>query len=198
MQENQVVAKFVSKSGKQVLIRSVTRSDTTQLQEVINELSLEDTYLLVSGEQFTYIEEQQFIDMICHQMLADNYIYLVAVVDGVIAGSVSVRRLIENRTRMMHVGEVGLMLRKNFRADGIGSKLLESVINEAKKMNNMRLLRLWVFESNFHAKKLYRKYGFEICGRVPDMVLYKNEYIAEELMYLSLVSGSTSDVELNE
>jgi len=50
-----------------------------------------------------------------------------------------------------------------YRQNGIGSLLLESLIDIAKKEGISRMT-LEVRKSNFVARKLYRKYGFEECG----------------------------------
>lgn len=186
MQEGKIIGKFKSKSGKNVLIRALKRDDVAILLEHINRLSLEDTYLLVSGEKLTHLQEERFVRQCLNHMLAGNNIHLLAFVDDILVGTIDVRRMIENRKRALHVGQVGLMIAREYRNDGIGSILLKCMLKAARKMGNMKLLRLWVFGPNHYAKRLYRKFGFELCGSVPESILYRGKYISHDLMYLKL------------
>lgn len=48
----------------------------------------------------------------------------------------------------------------------IDNKLLKYLITEIKKNKNIRLLKLWVKDSQVIAKKLYENMGFEFKNRV--------------------------------
>jgi ribosomal protein S18 acetylase RimI-like enzyme len=45
---------------------------------------------------------------------------------------------------------------------------------------------LSVFSNNYHAKTLYEKLGFKMYGQLPRGIKRGDQYIDEELMYLSL------------
>ncbi len=76
---------------------------------------------------------------------------------------------------MWHVVDEGqitnIAVKKAFRGEGVGSKLLGSLINWAKD-NGIRVIELEVRAGNTAALGLYNKYGFNAVGRRKDY--YKN------------------------
>lgn len=190
MSEDTIIDQFNSKSGRQVVVRPLQQHDTAVLMEFMNEVSAEDTFLLVSGEEISHAQENQYVFNVLQHSAAGNMVKLLAFIDDVLVGTVDVRRMTENRKRSLHVGEVGLIVRKNYRGDGIGDRLMQLIIQEAKKLPNMRILRLWVFEPNYLAKRLYHRHGFELCGGVPEGIWYRDRYVKHELMCRKLVASS--------
>lgn len=86
--------------------------------------------------------------------LADkNYITLVAKKDGLVVGYVSALVLMETADL------VSLAVDANYRRFGFGTKLLESMVKDAKQAGCERLM-LEVRKSNLPAIKLYNKLGF--------------------------------------
>ena len=78
--EGEIIGTFRSKSGREVLIRAVQMSDTAAIMENYNAISAEDTYLLVSGEQFTHTEEEHFVKQSIEAMEMGNKVHLLAFV----------------------------------------------------------------------------------------------------------------------
>ena len=62
-----------------------------------------------------------------------------------------------------HCGTLGMGVREDFRRLGIGTRLLEQTIREAREMGLERI-ELEVFASNTAAIKLYEKAGFVVEG----------------------------------
>lgn len=56
-----------------------------------------------------------------------------------------------------------IVIKKSYRRNGLGSILLEHIINSAK-LTEKKSITLEVNENNLNAKKLYLKYGFKILG----------------------------------
>jgi ribosomal protein S18 acetylase RimI-like enzyme len=67
------------------------------------------------------------------------------------------------REGFTHCGMLGMGVRKDFRRLGIGRRLLEQTIGEAREMGLERI-ELEVFASNTPAIRLYDKAGFVIEG----------------------------------
>lgn len=84
---------------------------------------------------------------------------LVAVVEAEIVGTASVRTSEEKRVD--HIGEVGISLLKDYWGMGLGSTLLEELIDWAQQTNQIRRLELTVQKQNKRAIHLYKKYGFQ-------------------------------------
>ena len=62
----------------------------------------------------------------------------------------------------VHITDI--VTKKNCRGKGIGSKILEKLINLAKEKNKSSLT-LEVNDKNIIEKKLYEKYGFKVLGK---------------------------------
>lgn len=86
-----------------------------------------------------------------------NYAQYVAVCDDSIIGWADIIPL-EHPT-MAHVGSLGMGVVAEYRGQGIGSKLLSSVIHHAWE-SGLKRLELEVFSDNEAAIALYKKHGF--------------------------------------
>ena len=83
--------------------------------------------------------------------------YFVAVIDTEIAGFGGIWKAVDD----CHITDI--VVRKDLRKLGIGSLILEKLIQAAKdKMVNS--ITLEVNTNNIPAQKLYEKYGFKIVG----------------------------------
>lgn len=69
-----------------------------------------------------------------------------------------------NRPAFAHSGVLRMGILKEYRGTGLGTKLMQIVLDEAKKMGITRV-ELDVREDNSNAIKLYQKFGFEIEGK---------------------------------
>ena len=69
----------------------------------------------------------------------------------------------ESNPRQSHRGGLGIL--PEYRGLGIGSRLLEKVIEKAKEFG-LEKIELHVYTSNKPAVALYRKFGFEEEGLI--------------------------------
>lgn len=86
-----------------------------------------------------------------------NHAQYVAVCDNQIVGWADIIPL--EHSTMAHVGGLGMGVIAEHRGQGIGSKLLESVIHHAWE-SGLKRLELEVFSDNEAAIALYKKHGF--------------------------------------
>ncbi|MBK7960643.1 MAG: GNAT family N-acetyltransferase [Bdellovibrionales bacterium] len=71
----------------------------------------------------------------------------------------------EENPRQSHRGGLGMGLIPEFRGQGLGSKLLSSVLDHAKRFG-LEKVELNVYTSNISAVALYKKFGFEQEGLI--------------------------------
>jgi RimJ/RimL family protein N-acetyltransferase len=100
--------------------------------------------------------------------------------DGKIVGSCEITRDPYDVSR--HVGTLGIGLVKNARGMGIGAKLIKETIDEAKKKLQLKVVKLYVFDSNNVAKNLYEEMGFSEIGRIPNGVYHNKKYKDDIIM----------------
>jgi putative acetyltransferase len=93
--------------------------------------------------------------------LADDAVNLVAVLDGEIVGQGGFER---QRGRRSHAAILGLGVHDDHQGRGIGTALLEALLDAADRWHDIRRLELTVFADNRHAIHLYETFGFEHEG----------------------------------
>lgn len=87
--------------------------------------------------------------------------------------------------RMSHRSELSITVLKEEWNKGIGSMLMERIIEFAKK-EQIELINLQVRSDNMAAIHLYQKYGFQKGGIIPAFFKIGSEYIDFDLMTLDL------------
>ncbi len=88
------------------------------------------------------------------------------------------------RERIKHRGEIGISVVRDYWGKGIGSKLMESIIDFAKNVAGCEIIHLQVRSDNERAIGLYKKYGFEKIGQFKGYIKIDGEYIDCDLMNL--------------
>lgn len=83
--------------------------------------------------------------------------------------------------RKKHVGVITLMVNSNYQNKGVGSLLMDKLINLSESINIIRL-ELCVFRDNYKAINLYKKFGFKEEGIKVKSALKNGEYIDEIMM----------------
>ncbi|MGK7928703.1 MAG: GNAT family N-acetyltransferase [Spirulina sp.] len=99
---------------------------------------------------------------------------LVAVVEGKAIGTISLHPLKERRS---HVGEIGMAVRDDYQGKGIGSQLLEAIVDLAENWLNLQRLELEVYCHNQPAIALYQKYNFAIEGTLRKYAFCNGVYV---------------------
>ena len=93
-----------------------------------------------------------------------NRHFLVAVSpDNTVLGLVMLT--VESNPRRRHSGGLGIMVRTDCQGQGIGTALLEAVLDLADNWLMLRRVELEVYADNQRAVRLYEKFGFEAEGR---------------------------------
>lgn len=171
-------------SGRRVTIRYMNKDDAEPMRRYMNKLSKEQTFITYQGEEITAEEEQKYVEETIKKMENGVIVKLLLLVDDVVVGTTEVG--LGTRTHT-HVGGLGLSVDFSVRGLGLGRLLLETVIAEAKKeLKGLRMIELSVFAINDIAISLYKSYGFQEVGRVPNKIFYKGEYVDEVIMCLQV------------
>ena len=89
------------------------------------------------------------------------------------------------RRRLAHTGEIALSVRKKYWHIGVGSAIMEALIELAKEAS-LKYVELGVYADNERAIALYRRCGFEEIGRHRGKLYVDGEYYDEILMDLHI------------
>ncbi|KYH39487.1 MAG: GCN5-related N-acetyltransferase [Candidatus Bathyarchaeota archaeon B63] len=109
---------------------------------------------------------------------------MVAEVEGrVIASSSITKRRFSCEN---HVGDVGIIIKSGYRDLGIGTEIMKTLIDQARRMG-LEILTLTVFATNKRAIHVYEKVGFREVGRIPKAIYRNGEYIDRIIMAKELL-----------
>lgn len=101
---------------------------------------------------------------------------LVAVVEGEVVGQLTLH-VMSRHARRRHAGGLGMAVRDDWHGRGVGTALMAACVNLADNWLNLRRLELDVYVDNEPALRLYKKFGFEIEGRLVDYAFRDGEYV---------------------
>lgn len=181
-QPGQIIKTFTSKKGNLVILRLAKKENLQAMTEYINELSREDTFISFSGEQITLDEERKYLDDLLLKTEKGNAGELIAVINDNIIGICGFTR---KEKRSLHFAEMGISIKKEYRAEGIGKEMMRSLLDLAKQME-IQYMQLSCFANNEVACSLYKKFGFEQVGKIPNKFLYKGDYVDELVFFKEL------------
>ena len=93
----------------------------------------------------------------------DGQFTLVASVEGEVVGHLNLRTS-PHSPRRKHAGSIGMGVHDEWQGKGVGTALVEALIDLADRWLNLTRLELSVWTDNEPAIRLYRKFGFETEG----------------------------------
>ncbi|MCI9445486.1 MAG: GNAT family N-acetyltransferase [Oscillospiraceae bacterium] len=166
------------KNGKTCLLRRPEEKDAEMLLRFQKESSGETPYLVVGPEDIDWTAEQQ-VKRIERWNVSPDRLRLLAEVDGELAG-VAVVYANNPQTRLRHRCSIDITLYKKFWSQGIGTALMGEILTAAGTAGYERA-ELEVVSANAPALALYRKFGFEATGTVPEAVKYNDGTYADFL-----------------
>ena len=111
------------------------------------------------GVPITITQEQEYL---AKEYESDCDIFLVARKDGVIVGTANYTTF--PKMRMRHRGEFGVSVKKSEWGQGIGTRLVEELLQFAKDTACAEIVSLEVRADNGRAIHIYEKLGFKTIG----------------------------------
>lgn len=114
-------------------------------------------------------------------------VYLVAECEDLIVGHAFLETF--QLQSLSHIADLNMAVHSGWQMKGIGTKLLERIIDWAKNSDTLEKIQLNVRASNLPAISLYKKMGFVEEGRLKNRIKIKNRYIDDIVMGLDLVSN---------
>lgn len=116
-------------------------------------------------------------DILKDELNSENSNYIVAKFNGQIIGFAGTKVMVEESDIM------NIVVKKDFRNQGIGSLLLKELIDLSKKQN-LTSITLEVMEENYPAIHLYKNFGFEQIGLRKNYYKDKNGLIMKKSLLI--------------
>lgn len=171
------------KNGCVLFIREATPEDARPILDYIEAVSGESDFLTFGPGEFELTEVQE-ADYLCNCRDADNQLYLVGLIADQIVSTLSFAA--GRRPRVRHSGEFGLSVRKHYWGLGVGSFMLDALIDWARATQIVKKINLHTRTDNPRAIALYKRKGFVIEGIVNRGIFLHGEYFDHYSMGLEL------------
>jgi len=145
------------RNGATLTIREAKKEDAVQLLEYVNKIAGETDFFTFGPGEFdlSLEQEEQFIEK---HLNSNNKLFVIAQIDQELAGNLGFTG--GDRPRLRHAGEFGCGVLKEYWGLGIGSGLVENLIDWARSSGIIRKINLKVRLDNERAIKLYERFGF--------------------------------------
>jgi len=167
------------RDGRTATLDWLKKEDLPELVEALNSVIREGKYLFMNNEITDMEEEQRWFE----RGRKEGVLYLVARVDGKLVGGASIHPHTEKRA---HVAEFGIFIRRGYRNLGLGTAMVKTFIEIAKK-HGFEILQLSVHATNKRAFRVYKKCGYKECGKLTrDVKFLDGTYTDRILMELLL------------
>lgn len=170
--------------NEQILtIRIAKKEDALNLIKYVNKIGGESDFLTFGKNEFDITVEKEEAILESH-IDVENKIYLIAVIENEIVGSLNYSGGIRQRTK--HTGEFGVSVAKKYWGLGIGKELITYLIDWAKEGHIVKKINLRVREDNELALGLYTKLGFKKEGVISRDFYIDGKYYSSIFMGLEV------------
>lgn len=164
-------------------MREVAVEDAPCVLDYVHAISAESDFLSFGPGEFeiTLLEEEEHIRK---NLDADNQLFMLGLIEGEIVALLSFSS--GKRPRLRHSGGFGLSVRKQYWGLGIGSVMLETLIQWARDNGIIKKINLRVRTDNLRAIQLYERLGFTKEGTIHKEIFLDGEYFDTYWMGLEL------------
>lgn len=178
MKAGKIVRSFFAKDGQKVVLRTPSWEDVDDLLGLINSLVEEGAEISIAEKVESRTAEIDWLSRALASLEKGGVFYMVAEVDGTVVASSDIHALSGYEK---HVGVIGIVIKRGFRDLGIGTQMMLTLVEEARKMG-LKVLTLCAFASNKCAIHVYEKIGFVQTGLIPKKHFKEGKYIDEVIM----------------
>lgn len=177
--------RFISKDGKEVVLRTPIWEDINGLMEVTNSI-VDEGIDIATSRKVTRKEEAEWLRQRLALTEKGEVLGLVAEIEGKMVARSELRKRTGRYSK--HVGNIGIGIRKGYRGVGIGTEMMKVLIAKAETMG-LKMIDPAVASSNKRAIHVYEKVGFKKTGRIPKFYYKDGKYFDEIIMAKEIESS---------
>jgi RimJ/RimL family protein N-acetyltransferase len=168
-------------TGDKFTIRTGQLEDAAAMLAYIRPVAEETEFFTLEPDEFPPTEEEER-PWVQDHLDSPGKILLLAEASGYIIGSVNFENGLYRR--IAHRGYLGIAVIKQWRGQGVGTALLQMLLQWASTNPLIDKVSLDVFATNHGAIRLYKKLGFIGEGlRLKDIKLGPGRYVDSVVMY---------------
>lgn len=146
--------KQTRKRPSAIKIRPYLKTDVSAIHQMMTDVGVSRTTLQLPAYELAFYESRSDPNPQRHRLMAEA--------DGKLLGMVSI--YVSDNARMAHSAGLGMMVHPDYWGMGIGSQLMDAILDLADNWLNIKRVYLDVNIDNPAAVRLYEKFGFEIEG----------------------------------
>ena len=137
--------------------------------------------LLLFAQKPSRADETHWFARMYSEVERGTRVVSVAEVDGRAVGLAEVAQK-GPQDEQAHVGGLGIAIRREYRGQGVGHRLMENVLEKAR--HRFEIVELTVLSVNERARALYQKHGFRTIGTLPRALKRGDRFYDEVIMVL--------------
>ena len=164
------------------LIREAVPDDAEKMISYLNQVGGESDNLLHGKNEFT-VPVEGVKRKLAMSKDSENSVVLIALENNEIIARAEIDGYYP--TRIRHRAIFSISVRKDYWDQGIGTEMIESIFEQAKKMK-IRIIELEVIADNVRAIHLYHKMGFVDIGTYKEYFfvngMYKDAMVMQKLL----------------
>ena len=172
---------YETKDGRLLLIREAEEEDARAVIDYVRSISGESDFLTFGSGEFE-IEEEEEKEFLRGCLASDNQLFLLGFLGDAIAAALNFSA--GRRPRVRHSGELSMSVRKRYWGLGIGSSLLDALIEWAKDTRIVKKINLRVRADHRRAILLYERKGFVKEGTIRKEIFLGGKYF--DLLWMGL------------
>ena len=168
-------------SSENIIIEKAKPEDTAELLRFLKAIGGETDNLTFGAEGLPVPPDEE-LELLASLETSETSAMFTAKKSGKIVGNAHFTGM--TRERLKHRGTIGISVLKSEWGQGIGTMLMEAVIDFARNTAHAEIISLEVKSDNVRAIKLYERFGFEKIGCFKGFLKINGKYADFELMNL--------------
>lgn len=161
----------ILKNGWEVCIHTPTEKDVPMVLDYLKEVFRDDRFFATTAEEAEQWQvPEKELEIIQKNYQDDNKVMLVTEYNGQIVSFSNIHA--GERKRNQHVGQIGISILEQYRGIGLGTVVMQTMIDWSAAHPVIEKLALGVWSKNERAIRLYEKMGFIEEGRKVKEVKY--------------------------
>lgn len=162
----------ICRDGRAALLRSAHPDDAAEMVRFLLDVCGETEFLLAYPEERQSLTVERERAFLTNTLNSGDELMLTAWVDGHLAGVANIS--FSTRMKMRHRASVAISIRRAYWNLGLGTALLNALVDAAKARPEVRQVELEFIEGNRRAQALYEKVGFRVVGVHPGAFVLKD------------------------
>jgi ribosomal protein S18 acetylase RimI-like enzyme len=152
-------------NGAELGIRKAAEADEPAVWQIIKAV-------IAGGDTYTFAPDTPEQEMMAFWFSPEKHNY-VAVIDEKVIGTFWLKA---NQPGLgSHVGNAAYMVSPEAKGRGVGKRMAEYSLEEAKRLGFTAMQFNFVVKSNTVAVNLWKSVGFEVVGEIPDAIQHSTD-----------------------